>query len=1305
MRSLERMRGPGGREGRDHQPVNRVRLNPPSSSFPSPLTLFGPADLPNDPSARLTALLRLYAPKSLPGIQGLTVVSTRPNRGSRRLSLAEARESLTSLRRELETDEAFFAALSVHEKLDLVRAVSTIARAVLPIAPDQVLPPLPGASADSTGSAAATGRIAEEQARIELRHGAAEYMRDLMRRGGLDALEAVGASPGSGTRSSAALLLLDAATLADEVVPLSQALHTAATSADARSGDGALLRAVRTLFRPLEPPAADDGAVDLVQASAREGTRRQNAHVALALILEALERSPHSDASDAYSSAPAALDSLFYLGAGELLEFVLPGASTTSRQRQVAFNDVLRRRYGVVLGRLEPTPARWFEREVDTEIADASAEEASRTRERLAALGLHLVRHLARAGSAGEAFSVWQTLVGVAPTAAAATSASAELRASPPKLVESLSDLERLEALALLVDGLALQRLYADANTLATELEDLARAVQIGGEGASEDASSPMAAEAYRALARLAAGQGRSPILDRVLSRLASLCEGSQGAATPTEGISLEAAARRMRARSRRYELDEVRAIFDEADLDRASPEERARLWGQLVAAYVRVNDVEGGLRALQDMLAAGLYVPATTINVVLHGFARRGDLQRAAELFGKLADGDFPRLQPDTTSWNALVLAHSVARDPSTIEGLIREMRLAGSQPTRQTWTTLLSAYVENGQFTAAFRVYRFLQMHPDPTMRPDTAVYNVMLKACILTSTPATTVVALFRDLIRRGVRPNMRTYTLVLQSVSIAGIMDVAEELYLLMDRRQDSPHRPPGMSVIEPDQFVFSTLVAGYLRRGDGPKARAMLEEMTRRGIRPSSVTVGILIAARIDLLQRRGGSISPAEMQRVIQQARDFLERGTNGEAGGLAARKRRQPVRFDRPLALGREATVVYAPILRSLAKQGDVGAALELFEEILDRQDSGRAPPVELYTTLMDAFRQQESEAAVPSASEGLAQNVYTIWGQLYDSVCDRFVRLRPVENAPALAPVGLPLPRFSRRVDPAQAGLLRLPLTILLDTASRLGDHALIESTWRRLIQQGFAFDTSNWNALASWFIRDLQLEKALWITEQVLCRAEALEEVESPERGAAFAAELAAGGGGVGNKPMTSRLWQARTLEAPASESRQVDLSFLHDEAEAPQAREGPHPEEPTETASSADVLESTSAPLESSSQEDGPEDGFTAAFPRRAILATLPYRRTLEALEAALDHLAVNASFRAEINSGAGSGTSGSGSGASSQRPPLVQLSLEAAQETYRRLVEAHPRTMQALKALRSRRRRAESERYERSKGRY
>ncbi|GAA5842327.1 hypothetical protein JCM9279_005346 [Rhodotorula babjevae] len=1266
-----------------------------------------PPDPPTTPSSRLRALLALHAPPTLPHVRGTGLIRARPSSRTRRtspsqrtrpsphtLSVAQARASLDALIIAAQDDE-FYHALSTREQLDLVRALSTVARAVQPFS---ALDPLAARAAP------------DDARRTALRHRASGAMLHLLRRShhSLTAFAALGTSPYSSLRQSAALLVLDAVALADALGTVGHAL----LGDGGGGGDGTaeaheLAHALEALFRPpplytltsgaaaLDGEASAVGSADVRDRAKDEATRLENQRTAFAQLLQ-LWRAPASLSSYAAEQAFRLVTSYAKPPLDALFDAHVDGSSSSARA-QHGLNDVLRRSYGSLLSALEPSPASWF---VERIIGEGAGAPLAVNVERL---GAHLVRFLAQSGHPIAALDVYRAIERARGDAVA------------------IEDVEALCTLSALVLGLTRERLFDDAAPLATQLERLAGALQVEADaavtsapldaGPETPAATPLelVASAYRTLAKLASDQGRSSTLERLLGRLARL-----GVKPST---SLEPSARRLRVQLVRQELDEVRAAFASADVSRASEGDRARLWAQLIVAHVRVNDVEGGIRALQELIGAGLRPPLSAVNSILHGYARRGHAKPAYDLFGQLARGAFDGLQPDATSWNALVLAHAVAHDPSAAEAAIASMKAAGVAPTRQTWTTLMNAHVESGMWTAAFATYQFLETNPDPTQRPDTPVANVMLKACLLTGTSADKVLGLFRELVLRGVRPDMSTYTLVMQALCASSSMDHAEELYRFIDSG-DHAHGFASRGTIKPDVAIFSSLIAGYARRGDGPKARACLAEMRARGLHPSSVTVAIIVGAR---LMRYEGDLTGTRLKNALDlataQARSFLEEATVDSDAPSAVRKQRsealerrrtrQAVRVDRPLAAGVDAVAVFGPLLRTLARTGDASDALRLFEEILDRSDEldpDADPPIPLYTTLMAAFGQRDQLLA-PLQVEAAARNVNLVWTSLYDSVARRFVRRRPVDEVGESASTASPR---ERRVDPAQAASLCVPFTILVESASRAGMHMFVEPTWRRLAREGFAFDSSNWNALALYFIHDMQLERALWILEHVLCEPTPLEGLaragragsDTPEgvEVADFERELGSlrRADAVGRTP--ARLWMGRIKahEARRPRSQAQLVEHLQSLTTSPTARDG-----------------ALGAKLGSA---------LADAHKKQSAALWHPFGRTLGELEAALDLLSAKGTLRIErryerrlaktdmppptplpvppttsSSSRSTSSTSSSSPEKGTVRGEVSSLSPQEAAAAREDLQRRHPKTMRALELWRTRRERLAAER--------
>ncbi|GAA6007106.1 hypothetical protein JCM11491_001512 [Sporobolomyces phaffii] len=1152
----------------------------------------------------------------------LVVSSTAPSSSSRpptqTTDADRDREDVASRLSRYLDEPAIWARLSPYDKLDAIRCFARLTKLV-PRVPTTATPvePLLLPRNDNDDDVVR----ARERAGERIHH----FLEKLERDDGVD---------DDRTRLSRAGLWIEAFALranggATTTIPDPDCETVA--DAGARGRDEARFgAAIRTVFsRRLSRGGSEDGD------GRREGSERirvQAIRSAVASLFDGwsrLTRATTTAAAEDAGRTPvvSAAEAAFKLVHDYDLAPVLfddDATTTVPRRRQrVGYSDLLRRQYGLLLGRLGPSPSEWLEAQFELDGSDAGA---------VVEKGRHLVEYLARSGSAGEARKVWEVV----------ERRAVAVRAGGPG--EDGGVAHRLSSLTALVDGLIMDKLYEDANALTRELEDLAN---LGARAVGGDRNR---VAAYRTLAKLASNQGRHEILERVLTKLEAF--------EPPR--PLEAAARRIRSKAARFDSASVEALFDAVratpEWSDASDEDRARLWSQVIVGQTRINDVEAAIATLRALVAAGLGPPLAAVNAILFGFARRGDVAAVDALFDELARGQFDRLSPDVASWNALVLARTTVKDPSAAARVVGEMRhRGGAVPNRQTWTTLMAGFVDRSQWREAFEIYRYLERHASVDMRPDTATTNVVLKACVLTATPASSVLALFRQLLVRGFRPNMMTYTLVLQSLTSAGLMDLAEELYLMMDRPPTSPDGTPSlptsMTRVRPDKFTYSTLIAGYLGRGEPAKAKACLAEMRLRGIEPSSITLAIVVGSRLN------ASSTPQKVQQMVAEARRLLDE--DGGAG-LKHARRRQPPRRARPRAREDEAVAVFGPIFRSAAKQGLAAAALELLDEVQSRRRAERVP-VELYTMLMDAFRRVDDP-------EAAADNVKAVWDRVYEAVAARFVTLEPsaARTTRAVPPVWtshvLTTSRLNFRVDPAQAAILSVPFTILVDALARAERHHALGVTWRALARQGFSFDTSNWNALALYFARDLQLERAFWIAEHVLCRPADAPPSPSSSSPASFATELAhvTRSSAVARTP--SRLSTLRRSERDRERKHPIDVAALLSST----ASVGDAPTPPNATV--VDVAET-----------------FDAARRVRDASFWHPYGALLETLDAALETLVLPGELELDAAEGGGGGGG---------------RTRTSAAEVKQQLVRDHPATVRAIAMWKTRQERRDraAERY-------
>ncbi|KAK4054809.1 hypothetical protein OIV83_000733 [Microbotryomycetes sp. JL201] len=695
-------------------------------------------------------------------------------------------------------------------------------------------------------------------------------------------------------------------------------------------------------------------------------------------------------------------------------------ASPSDNFRLAGLARGVRRKYGETIARLKPSPSSWLENLADED-------------RRLRPVGHHLTRILATTGYGVEALRCWNVV--------------------QSRVSRFVSFKDEAEALTAVVEGLVRVGYVEDATIQSRRLEEVVSYLE------RDQTLESVRSAAARALMRVAAERGDVEML-----------------ATHTDSVAIskaEALARTAAVASRKRDVTAVAAHVDRALAQESlSLADQSKLFGILISTHCRRNDLESAQRVLDEMLQQGLLPRQESIAAILYGYAARHDVESVYSLHRR-AMSEFG-LGPDVTCSNALVTVHCRLQDIAAAEGAINRMRDAGVEPDLRTWTTLMNACVEVGDWAKAARIYAFLDTADDARLRPDTATFNVALKAAVYSSASVQSVLRLFRQMTERGLRPNSATYVLVMQSVCNAGIMDVAEDLFRSIDLSSKSEssnvNLPVSMKPIKPDVFHFSCLASGYIRTGQMTKARACLAEMRRRGIGPSSVTYGMIVDSFLRVPTKTNA-------ERASKFAMEFIA------SSPLESVRHAQAARLDRALARGDELVNVFAPVLRNHVRRGNAEVALATFKVVLE---AGAKPSIELYTILLDAYRQD-------SDPQEAAQNVLTVWRGVHESVLAAYGTNGDQSSEP-------------NQIDKSQAHALCLPFNILMTALSRAGRYAQIEHEWRTLHKARFAFDCANWNAFAIALVESDKIERACWIVENVLMVDEArLGQPSSPEEDA--------------------------------------------------------------------------------------------------------------------------------------------------------------------------------------------------------
>lgn len=789
--------------------------------------------------------------------------------------------------------------------------------------------------------------------------------------------------------------------------------------------------------------------------------------------------------------------------------------SESSREKNLSsdYGILLRQRYISLISRIQPTPYIWFRDYYDSPEAEKR-------------IGPHLITYLSDRTSVLEALEIWKLLKSKSAIIYIFTSLNT------PAVIDGLLDsgylLDAADVAKYLADDLlgyfSRNNEDLDFTTTTTDSDSINTAtispIPVIPDHIMKEYNSTFV-EAYRILAKVTAAEGRPEKTFEIISTLESI-----GWETGLEGV-----ARQMRANAEAQELERVKAHFKSASFEGTTAFNRSRLWGELVRAQVRLGDLEGGLNSLDEMVKSKLSPNRPLVTSLLYGYVNQGDLAGAYFLFNKLPQF---KIFPNVVTYTALATLQSRRRNPEGVQQIIQEMREEGLEPDLTTWTAFMDCLVEVGSYPAALNIFEYLHKNKDPSLHPDTPARNIVLKAGCLAGAPPLTSLALIRDGIERGIRPNYQTYTLLMHTLCSAGMMNHAEDLYVLMGDTERNNALPTSMDIIKPDVFIYSTMIYGYLNRAklrydegrsneaiklhadDVVRARATLFEMVKRGITPTQVTTGIIVGAFLE--EGRKDSLEKAEIA-----AKEFLK-GYNLRAPVI--RKRNTPL-------ARRDVYSVFGPIINAHAKNMSPEKALSYFTTILAANSE---PSILQHTSLMDAFRRT-----------GQTNSVRTVWRRLYNTIISRHGRAieieieQPVEkevdttllsgdkssssikaiatsspiqsdqvdtshetpphltldtSPPPISseiPLLSSLPLTSIKIDPYHRNILTLPLTVLIDSLSSDESFREIIQTWQQLSNEGFTFDASNWNSLALALCRRGEFQRAFDIAENILCASQ--------------------------------------------------------------------------------------------------------------------------------------------------------------------------------------------------------------------
>ncbi|KAI0335683.1 hypothetical protein GY45DRAFT_1317064, partial [Cubamyces sp. BRFM 1775] len=461
-----------------------------------------------------------------------------------------------------------------------------------------------------------------------------------------------------------------------------------------------------------------------------------------------------------------------------------------------------------------------------------------------------------------------------------------------------------------------------------------------------------------------------------------------------------------------------------------------------VIFAHAQVGDIDGVNLWLGKLSHAGIRPDSHVYSIILQTFASRGDVESMISTLEQMREVG---VSPSPVIYTTLISILAERRDPMAAERVYKRAIDSGVVPDRIMVTAVMNAHVEAGSWQGVIRTFDYLNTPGRPGAIFSIEVFNTLMKAYVLIGAPFRVVANLFRQLQKVKLRPDARTFSLLIQSACDNGFMEIAEDLYNEMERLATEENQ----TALSPTVYAMTILMNGYLRLGRRLKAKGVLDRMKERGVQPTAVTYGAILKAYSDPAAPGGTKVAENLLQSLMKPGSPRpwlqLERG--------------------RMLSL----ETIYQPLLSAYSKQELVYDVERLHQELME---AGGEPTLGTLTALLDAHRRTSNIEAVR-----------TIWPDIY-RLAHEYMRLNAM-----LSSEGAEASKLQ-----GHGVILCVPLSIYVDALSAAGEHAEVARVWKTLKDEGLSFDSHNWNHLVTALVRAGEPHRAFDIVENVILKYQA-------------------------------------------------------------------------------------------------------------------------------------------------------------------------------------------------------------------
>jgi len=273
-----------------------------------------------------------------------------------------------------------------------------------------------------------------------------------------------------------------------------------------------------------------------------------------------------------------------------------------------------------------------------------------------------------------------------------------------------------------------------------------------------------------------------------------------------------------------------------------------------VMKAYAEVEAFEQIFKLYKQMRSRSILPSETTYTLVLQASLDAGDYLKAKQIFDDIRSSSLKANVVHYTSYmRGLLNSGRLDEASMLLEDMLKSPR---TQPDLFTYSTLVKAYSDRGNVSAALRILKRMLSNG---INPDAVVFNIVLTGCAVRPMEASLVLEVLDSLRREGLQPTAITLSVLIKAFAKTEAWDCALEILETAPERLD----------LIPEPRIFAQLAQACNNAGRMRKALQCYEALQRVGA--DLVTVDEAINSRLYHLCAPGGQLAAKEIFNSIKR--------------------------------------------------------------------------------------------------------------------------------------------------------------------------------------------------------------------------------------------------------------------------------------------------------------------------------------------------------------------------------------------------------------------------------------------------